>query len=194
MRQGKKLTRNQKELLEEAVLEPLEWRYHYEDKQYLHIKSAKPGARNIKINDKENRKSWSRPKQTKTNRIRDETYTFGDITRIMAANGGGKSTIATGWFWLFVDRDYALHSNPNVVPLGVEECLPRVEATLDIDGVEVVIAKQQKITTGNPDSRGISKITTSNTYEINSVPKTERDFRADMEEKGFNFEKSLIAS
>jgi len=126
--------------------------------------------------------------------VKDQTYTFGDITRIMAANGGGKSTIASGWFWLFVDRDYALHSNPNVVPLGVEECLPRVEATLDIDGVEVVVAKQQKITTGKPDARGISKTTTSNTYEINSVPKTERDFKADLEEKGFNFELFLPLS
>lgn len=126
--------------------------------------------------------------------VKDQTYTFGDITRIMAANGGGKSTIATGWFWLFVDRDYSLRSNPNVVPLGVEECLPRVEATLDIDGVEVVIAKQQKITTGKPDARGVSKTTTSNTYEINSVPKTERDFRADLEEKGFNFELFLPLS
>lgn len=56
MRQGKKLTRNQKELLDKIGLDPMEWRYYFEDKQYLHIKSAKQGSKNIKIIDKENRK------------------------------------------------------------------------------------------------------------------------------------------
>ena len=60
MRQGKKLTRNQKELLEKAGLNPLEWRYYFEDNQYLHILSTQPGKREIKIISKENRKVLSR--------------------------------------------------------------------------------------------------------------------------------------
>jgi len=56
MRQGKKLTRSQKELLEMGGLNPLEWRYYFEDKQYLHILSAKSSEREIKIINKENRK------------------------------------------------------------------------------------------------------------------------------------------
>lgn|GEM_PF-582038 len=49
MRQGKKLTRGQKELLVKVELNPKEWRYYYEDKQYLHILSDN---QEIKIIDK----------------------------------------------------------------------------------------------------------------------------------------------
>ena len=49
MRQGKKLTRSQKELLVRIELNPKEWRCYYEDKQCLHILSDN---REIKIIDK----------------------------------------------------------------------------------------------------------------------------------------------
>ena len=126
--------------------------------------------------------------------VRDAAYTFGDVTRILAMNGAGKTTIATAWFWLLTDRDYSLRSNPNIKPLDVEECLPQVKATLDIDGIETIITKQQKSTTGKPDGRGVVKITLSNTYEINHVPKTERDFKAVLEEKGLKFDLFLALS
>lgn len=126
--------------------------------------------------------------------VRSAEYDFSDITKIMGQNGSGKSTIATGWFWLWADKDYELRSNPNIRPNGVEECIPRVEAVLDIDGVEVTIAKQQKRTVGEPNDKGISKIKLTNTYEINKVPKTERDFRADLEDRGIIFDKFLPLS
>ena len=126
--------------------------------------------------------------------VKEKVYPFGDITRIMAKNGVGKTTIATAWMWLMNDKDYSLKSNPNVKPLDMEECTPRVEAVLDIDGVEVVIAKQQKIKTGKADERGVAKTSSTNTYEINSSPKTERDFRAELEEKGLDLEHFLALS
>jgi len=126
--------------------------------------------------------------------VKKKTYSFGDITRIMAKNGVGKTTIATAWFWLLADKDYSLKSNPNVKPDDMEECTPRVEVVLDIDGVEVVLAKQQKIKTGKADERGVAKTSSTNTYEINSVPKTERDFRAELEDKGLNLEHFLALS
>ena len=126
--------------------------------------------------------------------IRNAEYGFGEKTRVSGMNGLGKSTIMTMWTWLFTDKDSELKSNPDIIPLGVEECTPRVEAVLDIDGVEVTIAKQQKITTSKPNERGVSKRTLSNVYEINSVPKTERDFKADLEDKGLDFELFLPLS
>lgn len=126
--------------------------------------------------------------------VRSAEYDFSDITKIMGQNGSGKSSIVTAWFWLWVDKDYELKSNPNIRPNGVEECLPRVEVVLDINGTEVTIAKQQKRTVGKPNDKGISKITLSNTYEINKVPKTERDFRSDLEAKGIVFDKFLALS
>lgn len=126
--------------------------------------------------------------------VKEATYSFGDQTKIMAANGLGKTTIATAWYWLWADKDYELHSNPNIRPDNVEECIPRVELVLEIDGAEVSAAKQQKRTVSKPDDRGVSKVTLTNTYEINSVPKTERDFKAYFEDLGIRFDKFLPLS
>lgn len=126
--------------------------------------------------------------------VRSAEYDFSEITKIMGQNGSGKSTIATAWFWLWMDKDYELKSNPNIRPNGVEESIPRVEAVLDINSAEITIAKQQKRTVGKPNDKGISKITLANTYEINQVPKTERDFRSDLEGRGIVFDKFLALS
>lgn len=126
--------------------------------------------------------------------VRDATYSFSAITKIMAANGKGKTTIATAWYWLLCDKDYSLKSNPNIVPIGVEECLPRVEAVLDINGKAITIAKQQKISKKKPDDNGVVAMSSSNVYEINNVPKTERDFKSYLEDEGINFELFLALS
>lgn len=124
----------------------------------------------------------------------DKTYDFGDITRINGMNRLGKTTIGTAIFWLFSDKGYELNSNPNIRPDDGRECVPTVTATLDIDGKEVVISKMQKQKVGKPDENGVSKVTLSNSYEINSVTKTNRDFVAYMEELGFDFDKFLVCS
>lgn len=126
--------------------------------------------------------------------VRKGEYVFSNNTKISAANGLGKTTIATAWYWLTMDKDYDLKSNPNVRPNGMEECIPRVDAVLDIDGKEITITKQQKTLKSKPDSKGIVKITSSNTYEINSVPKTERDFRDYLEDEGINWDLFLALS
>lgn len=124
----------------------------------------------------------------------EKTYDFGDITRINGMNRLGKTTIGTAIFWLFSDKGYELNSNPNIRPDDGRECVPTVTATLDIDGKEVVISKMQKQKVGKSDENGVSKVTLSNSYEINSVPKTNRDFVAYMEELGFDFDKFLVCS
>lgn len=126
--------------------------------------------------------------------VRNGEYVFSNNTKISAANGLGKTTIATAWYWLTMDKDYELKSNPNVRPNGMEECIPRVDAALDIDGKEITITKQQKTLKSKPDSKGIVKITSSNIYEINSVPKTEGDFRKYLEDEGINWELFLALS
>lgn len=125
---------------------------------------------------------------------KDKIYKFGKTTRVSGMNRLGKTTIATAWFWLLADKNYELVSNPNIRPDDVEECVPTVTAVLDVDGKEIAIAKMQKRKVGKPDANGISKITLTNTYEINSVPKTERDFRADLEELGLSFDNFLVCS
>lgn len=125
---------------------------------------------------------------------KDKTYEFGKTTRVSGMNRLGKTTIATAWFWLLADKNYELVSNPNIRPDDVEECVPMVTAVLDGDGKEITIAKMQKRKVGKPDANGISKVTLTNTYEINSVPKTERDFKADLEELGLIVDNFLVCS
>ena len=125
---------------------------------------------------------------------KDKTYEFGKTTRVSGMNRLGKTTIATAWFWLLADKNYELVSNPNIRPDDVEECVPTVTAVLDVDGKKITIAKMQKRKVGKPDANGISKVTLTNIYEINSVPKTERDFKADLGELGLSFDNLLACS
>ena len=125
---------------------------------------------------------------------KDKIYEFGKTIRVSGMNRLGKTTIATAWFWLLTDKSYELVSNPNIRPDDVEECVPTVTAVLDVDSKEITIAKMQKRKVSKPDANGISKVTLTNTYEINSVPKTERDFKADLEELGLSFDNFLVCS
>lgn len=126
--------------------------------------------------------------------VRDKTYQFGELTRILGMNRLGKTTIATAWFWLLADKNYELNSNPNIRPDDVEECIPTVTAVLDIDGKEVSIAKMQKRSVSKPNDKGVSKVTLTNTYTINEVPKTDRDFKAYLEDLGLSFDNFLVCS
>ena len=125
---------------------------------------------------------------------KERVIEFGKNNEILGANGVGKTTIATAWYWLVADRDYSLKANPNIRPLDVEESLPRVEVVLDIDGKEVSIAKQQKRTVSKPNDEGISRVSLTNSYEVNAVPKSERDFKAYLTDLGVDFELLLPLS
>ena len=126
--------------------------------------------------------------------VKDRTYNFENYTKIQGMNGLGKTTIVTSYLWLLTDKDYDLHSNPNIRPDDVAECIPTVTAVLDIGGKEVTVAKMQKRIVSKPNDKGVSKVTLTNTYTINEVPKTERDFRAYLEDLGFAFENFLVCS
>ena len=126
--------------------------------------------------------------------VKDKTYEFGKTTRVSGMNRRGKTTIGAAWYWLMSDKNYELVSNPNIRPDNVEDCIPTVTADVDVSGKEITLSKMQKRKVGKPDKNGVSKITITNTYEINSVPKTERDFKAYLEELGLEFDKFLICS
>lgn len=126
--------------------------------------------------------------------VKDKTYEFGKTTRVSGMNRRGKTTIGAAWYWLTSDKNYELVSNPNIRPDNVEDCIPTVTANVDVDEKEITLSKMQKRKVGKPDKNGVSKVNITNTYEINSVPKTERDFKAYLEELGFEFDKFLICS
>lgn len=120
---------------------------------------------------------------------KNATYTFdGKNVTVCGANGSGKTTINTSFDWAMADKDTELHSNPPIRPIDVEECTPRVDIILDIDGREVSVAKLQKQT-----KKGNS-VSLSNTYEVNAVEYGERDFKAKMAEYGIDFDLFLPLS
>ena len=100
------------------------------------------------------------------------------LTKIMAKNGKGKSTIATAYLWCLFNCDYELKDNPvvrrEVDGVPVDDMDTSVELTLDIDGKEITMKKVQKRTY----SKDGSSYKDDNKYFINDVPKTLKDFNA----------------
>lgn len=119
---------------------------------------------------------------------------FGHRTIVSGKNGCGKTTLADAFMWVFCDKDYSLKSNPDIRPDDGRECLPRVDIDLVINGKPVSVAKFQKRTESKPKDGKPGKVALSNKYEINGVPKAERDFKADLKERGFDFDNFLMLS
>ena len=124
----------------------------------------------------------------------EKKVVFGHRTVVSGKNGCGKTTLADAFMWVFCDKDYSLKSNPDIRPDDGRECLPRVDIDLVIDGKPVSVAKSQKRTESKPKDGKPGKVALSNKYEINGVPKAERDFKADLKERGFDFDNFLMLS
>lgn len=105
-------------------------------------------------------------------------FDFYAITKIMAKNGKGKSTIATAYLWGLFNCDYELKDNPVVRReadgVSVDDMDTSVELTFDVDGKEIAMKKVQKRTY----SKDGSSYKDDNKYFINDVPKTLKDFNA----------------
>lgn len=106
------------------------------------------------------------------------TFDFYDITKIIAKNGIGKSTIATAYLWCLFNCDYELKDNPvvrrEVDGKSVDNMDTSVELTLDVDGKEVTMKKVQKRTY----SKDGNSYKDDNAYFVNDVRKNLKDFNA----------------
>lgn len=105
-------------------------------------------------------------------------FGFYAITKIMAKNGKGKSTIATAYLWCLFNCDYELKDNPvvrrEVNGKSIDDMDTSVELTLDVDGKEITMKKVQKRTY----SKDGSSYKDDNKCFVNDVPKTLKDFNA----------------
>lgn len=105
-------------------------------------------------------------------------FDFYSITKIIAENGVGKSTIATAYLWCLFNCDYELKDNPvvrrEVDGVSVDDMDVSVELTLDVDGKEVTMKKVQKRTYKEAvkDGKIVTTVSDNNSYYVNSVPKT----------------------
>lgn len=107
-----------------------------------------------------------------------EEFNFFDLTKILAMNGKGKSSIATAYNWCLFNCDYELKDNPvvrrEVGGKSVDDMDTSSTLVLDVDGKEVTMKKVQKRTY----SKDGSSYKDDNKYFINDVPKTLKDFNA----------------
>lgn len=105
-------------------------------------------------------------------------FDFYSITKIIAKNGIGKSTIATAYLWCLFNCDYELKDNPvvrrEVDGVSVDDMDVSVELTLDVDGKEITMKKVQKRTYKEAvkDGKIVTTVSDNNSYYVNSVPKT----------------------
>ena len=105
-------------------------------------------------------------------------FDFYAITKLMAKNGVGKSTIATAYLWCLFNCDYELKDNPVVRReadgVSVDDMDVSVELVLDADGKEITMKKVQKRTYKEAvkDGKIVTTVSDNNSYYVNSVPKT----------------------
>ena len=108
----------------------------------------------------------------------DTEFNFFQLTKILAENGRGKSSIVTAYLWCLFNCDYELKDNPvvrrEVDGKSVDDMDTAVTLTLDADGKEITLRKVQKRTY----SKDGSSYKDDNKYFINDVPKTLKDFNA----------------
>ena len=112
--------------------------------------------------------------------------------KIVGQNGAGKSTISDAFLWTFADCNTGLVKNPVITPLGKEECETRVEIELEVDGKPLQVAKTQKYKSKEIDGKITSSIT--NSYEINHVDKSQKNFIAELKERGIDMDNFVIYS
>lgn len=108
----------------------------------------------------------------------DTEFSFFHLTKILAENGRGKSSILTGINWVLYNCDYELRDNPQVRRVvdgkSVDDMDTAVTLVLDVDGKEVTLRKVQKRTY----SKDGSSYKDDNSYYINDVRKNLKDFNA----------------
>lgn len=116
------------------------------------------------------------------------------VTAICGKNGTGKTTVADAWYWLWTDKDYDLQSNPEVHPDFMAESEPSVTAVMEIGGKQMVFHKfQSDMRTKKQKEQG-APVRVANKYEVNSVPKTQKDFVKSAEECGIDIDRFLTLS
>lgn len=114
---------------------------------------------------------------------RERTIDFGDVTDIYGANASGKTTIVDAFQWLLFDKDSAGATKFNIRPLDddgktVDNVEIKAEAVLVVDGTEITLKKVQR--QNWVKKRGTDKVSLQgniNTYEIDSFPASEKEFK-----------------
>lgn len=130
--------------------------------------------------------------------VRDAEYDMSrNVVTVSGKNGTGKTTLADAWFYLFTDKDYDLQSNPEIHPDFMEESEPSVTAVIGVDDGkdemrQVTVRKYQTDMRTKKQKEQGAPVRISNKYEINGVPKTQKDFVRMLSEAGVDVDRFLL--
>lgn len=114
---------------------------------------------------------------------RERVIDFGNKTDIFGANASGKTTIMDAFCWLMFNKDSSGSEKFNIRPLDsdgktIDNIEIAVESTMIVDGTTVTLQKVQK--QNWVKKRGTDVVALQgnvNTYEINSFPASEKEFK-----------------
>ena len=118
---------------------------------------------------------------------KDRVIDFGDKTAIKGMNGSGKTTVADGVMWLLFGKSLDGSTTFDIRPkdkLGVDVDFVEisVKAIFEVDGRPMEITKTQVqnwVTKRGSEDQTFQGNT--NLYEINTIPKAEKEFKAYIE-------------
>ena len=109
---------------------------------------------------------------------------------ISGRNGSGKTTFLDGYFWVLFDTDAAGKSNPDVQSIGRTESDPSVTISFINEKSEHLYVRKYQVDgrTAKEREAGIVQRKNVNKYEINGIPKTQKDFFGELAyDYGFGF-------
>lgn len=118
---------------------------------------------------------------------KDRTIDFSNRTAIKGINGSGKTTIADAVMWVLFGKDSSGASSFDIRPKDssnndIDFLDIKVESVWDVDGRELTFVKTQRQKWVK--KRGSENQTfegNENLYEINTIPKSEKEFKAYIE-------------
>lgn len=117
-------------------------------------------------------------------------YNFHDLVNILKGpNGSGKSTVFDALIWTFKDKDSKLQAGPEIHNTGLVESEPSV--TIIWNNPRVVFRKYQVDMRTKKQKEEGAPLRIANKYEINSVPKTQKDFEAEIRNMGIDIDNFL---
>lgn len=119
---------------------------------------------------------------------KDREIDFGNKTSIKGVNGSGKTTVADAAMWVLFGKDSTGASTFDIRPkdadgADIDFVDIKVELVMSVDDREIALVKTQK--QNWVKKRGAEEQTfqgNTNTYEINTIPKSEKEFKAYIEE------------
>lgn len=116
--------------------------------------------------------------------IKQLAIDFQKKTIISGQNATGKTTIMDGFTWLLFNKDSEGKSDFNIRPndrqgTPIDNVVIKVSAVLEADGKEILLNKTQEQNWVKKRGSEVSQLQGNiNKYEINEIPKAEKDYKA----------------